>query len=116
MFFFYIIIQISENGFLYLGKSANGSTVTPQDFPIQEMSSNPLIAVYWADADSSTGNVTYQKNSSDLSRASDDVTLVFNSTFTATDLAVVTWNHVAAMNTSVNAEVSVYIYILSTPH
>ena len=67
--------------------------------------------MYWADADSSTGNVTYQKNSADLIRASDDVTLTFNSSFTATDLVVVTWNHVAAMNIQVNAEVSTYLAI-----
>ena len=108
--------QISEDGFIATGNGANGLTERPQNFSIQNLNSEPLIAVYWADAVRSTGNVTYQKNTSDLSRASDDVTLVFNSTFTATDLAVVTWNHVAAMNTSVNAEVSAYIYILSTPH
>ena len=88
---FYPLCQVSTNGLLSLNTTS--SSFTPEKFPTDD----PIIAPFWADADTTCNGSVYYTNSSItnvslLNRAADIINTAFtDANFVPQQLYVITW-------------------------
>ena len=96
---FVVIPQVNNNGGISFIEQV--SAYTPEPFPLERLL--PLIAVYWADVDTSSltasGNTVWYRETADpslLERAKIEITKAFlgYENFVPTYLVIATWDHV----------------------
>ena len=103
---------MNNNGIISFVKAVE--TFTPNPFPLADIS--PTIAPFWADVDTiGTGRVLYRQTSNPdlLERARDDISCVFEESFTPAFLFIATWDHVGYYRSRVDKVIASWLYILT---
>lgn len=86
--------QLYDNGYIGVGGITGDKTPFP---PFPFSSTSPMIAVYWADVDTTNLGTVYYRETQDsvlLNAVRDDIRTVYGGTFAPTTLFIATWDSV----------------------
>lgn len=101
-------LQLYDNGYIGVGKTTGSKTPSPLPF----RSDCPMIAVYWADVDTTNLGLVFYRETQDgtlLDKARDEIRDVYGRTFTPTSLFIATWDKVGYCCNNNGPEVDLFI-------
>lgn len=86
-------MQLYDNGYIGVGKTTGAKTPSPLPFS----GDCPMIAVYWADVDTTYSGMVYYRETKDsvlLDAAGSEIRTVYGGRFAPTSLFIATWDSV----------------------